>query len=413
MALFTLLKISRTRYMVGKKHVKPGTPGAVKVSVESPQWYAYRRDGKNQIKVRLFTDKAASMTELARLNTALERGEAGMIDPRKAHLERGASEHLEEFLPVMRAKGKSEKDKDRKETILRAFIAKLKSLSDLTTKSVDAYLSGVPGSSGNRKKHLSAISVWVEWLLRKDRISVNPLDRIDLPTGGKKTKARRALAVPLIQKLLDATRARPLAAFHERYGTEVGPGVRQRERAQKKRDAATATLNAVGRERALVYKTAVFTGLRLGEIAALRPCHLELDRRPFPRLEIPGKETKNGQQARLLLVPAFAEELAAWIKDTGKKSDDPLFHVPEGSVKIMQKDLEFAGIPYRTSQGDADFHSLRMTSNVMLGQAGIPARIRQLFMRHSDIRLTMATYDDESFLDLEAAVKAMEGLGLK
>ena len=54
-----------------------------------------------------------------------------------------------------------------------------------------------------------------------------------------------------------------------------------------------------------------------------------------------------------------------------------------------------------------------MTANVMLGQAGIPARIRQLFMRHSDIRLTMATYDDESFLDLEPVVKAMEGLGLK
>ncbi|OWK34663.1 tyrosine-type recombinase/integrase [Fimbriiglobus ruber] len=413
MALFTLLKITRTRYMVGKKHVKPTTPGAVKVSEESRHWYAYRRDGKKQIKVRLFTDKAASLSELAKLNTALERGEAGMTDPRKVHLERSAVEHLDEFLPVMRAKGKSEKDKDRKEAILRTFVEKLKSLSDLTTKSVDAYLVGVPGSSGNRKKHLSAISVWVEWLLRKDRIAINPLDRIDLPTGGKKAKTRRALPVLLIQKLLDAARARPLAAFHERYGTEVGPGVRQRERAQKKRDTATAALIALGRERALVYKTAVYTGLRLGEIASLRPCHLELDKKPFPRLEIPGVLTKNDQQARLLLVPSFAEELAAWIKDTGKKADDPLFHVPQGSVKIMQKDLEFAGIPYRTSQGDADFHSLRMTSNVMLGQAGIPARIRQLFMRHSDIRLTMSTYDDASFLELEPIIKAMEGLGLK
>jgi integrase len=168
-----------------------------------------------------------------------------------------------------------------------------------------------------------------------------------------------------------------------------------------------------GRERALLYKTAVYTGLRLGEIASLRPCHLELDRTPFPRLEIPGKLTKNGQQARLLLVPSFAVDLAEWIKDTKKGPDDALFHVPQASVRIMRADLELAGVPYRTSQGDADFHSLRMTSNVMLGQAGIPARIRQLFMRHSDIRLTMATYDDEAFLSLEAAVKAMEGLGLK
>ena len=102
-------------------------------------------------------------------------------------------------------------------------------------------------------------------------------------------------------------------------------------------------------------------------------------------------------------MPSFAVELADWIRDAKKGNDDLLFHVPQAAVRIMQSDLKLAGIPYHTSQGDADFHSLRMTANVMLGQAGIPARIRQLFMRHSDIRLTMAVYDDESFLDLESA----------
>jgi len=397
MSLFTLLKISRTRYLLGKKQVKAGTPGAVKVSDESRHWYAYRREGKKQIKVRLFTDKAASLSKMAKMNTALERGDAGMTDPRKEHRERGALEHLEEFLPVMRSKGKSVKDKDRKEAILRAFVAKLHLLSDLNTKAVDTYLAGIDGSVGNKKKHLSAISIWVAWLLKKDRMEGNPLDRIDVPTGGKKTKKRRALAVGLIQKLLDSTRRRPLAAFIERYGPDV-------------RDEVRKKLDQRGHERALVDKTAVYTGLRLGEIASLRPCHLELNQKPFPRMEIPGTLTKNGQQARLLLVPSFAVELATWINATGKGPDDLLFHVPQASVRIMQKDLKIAGILYRTSQGDADFHSLRMTSNVMLGQAGIPARIRQLFMRHSDIRLTMATYDDESFLDLESAVKAMEKL---
>ncbi len=400
MSLFTLIRISRTRHLVNGKRVKPGTPGAVKVNEESPHWYAYRREGKRQVKVRLYTDKAASLTKLGKMNTALERGQAGMTDPRKGHLERAALEHLEEFLPVMRGKGKSEKDKDRKEAILRAFVGKLRTLSDLTPTAVDRYLAEVGGSAGNKKKHLSAISVWVKWLLKKDRIEANPLARVDMPAGGAKTKERRALAVPLIQKLLDAARRRPLVAFVKRYGDEVREPIRRK-------------LGRRGRERALIYKTAIYTGLRLGEIAALRPCHLELDRKPFPRVQIPGKLTKNGQQARLLLVPSFAAELADWIRDTKKGADDPLFHVPQASVRIMQKDLKLAGIPYRTSQGDADFHSLRMTSNVMLGQAGIPARIRQLFMRHSDIRLTMATYDDESFLDLESAVKAMEGLGLK
>jgi len=38
MSLFTLLKITRTRYLLGEKQVRPGTPGAVKVTVESRHW---------------------------------------------------------------------------------------------------------------------------------------------------------------------------------------------------------------------------------------------------------------------------------------------------------------------------------------------------------------------------------------
>lgn len=399
MSLFTLLKVRRTRYLCGTKQVTADTPNTIKVTELSRHWYAYRREGTRQIKVRLYTDKSASLTEMAKMNTALERGQAGMTDPRKEHLERTASEHLEEFLPIMRAKGKSAKDKDRKEAILRGFVKGLKTLSDLSHSAVDRYLAALKGSAGNKKKHLSAISIWVCWLLKKDRIGINPLDRVDVPSGGQRTKERRALTVAQIQKLLDSTRNRPITAFVERYGGEISNPIRTK-------------LEARGRERALIYKTAVYTGLRLGEIASLRPCHFELNRKPFPRLEIPGKVTKSGQKARLLLVPSFAVELAKWIRDSKKGPDDQLFHVPQASVRIMQKDLKLAGIPYRTSQGDADFHSLRMTANVMLGQAGIPARIRQLFMRHSDIRLTMATYDDEAFLDLEATVRAMEKLGL-
>src|SRR5262249_44799853 len=147
MSLFTLIKLTKTRHLLGRKQVPPGTPGAVKVAVESRHWYAYRRDGKKQIKVRLFTDKAASLARLAKLNTALERGQAEMTDPRKEHLERKAADHLEEFLPVMRARGKSEKDKARKEAILRAFAATLGALSGLSTGAIDRYLAGVRGSA--------------------------------------------------------------------------------------------------------------------------------------------------------------------------------------------------------------------------------------------------------------------------
>jgi integrase len=337
------------------------------------------------------------MTDLMR---SKDRVKARLVDPRQHHYDRPAKEHLEDFLLVMRAKGKSGKDKDRKEAILRAFAQNLRSLADITHEAVDRYLASVGGSTGNRKKHLSAVSIFVRWLLKKDRIEVDPLSRVDVPAGGEKAKERRALTVEQIQKLLHACRLRPLAEFKERYGEEV-------------REFVVKKMTMRGRERALIYKTAVYTGLRAGEIGSLKPHHLELDKKPFPRLQIPGKFTKNGQPARLLLVPRFAAELAEWIRDAGVGPTDLLFSVPQASARIMQKDLAVAGVPYRTEQGDADFHSLRMTANMMLAQAGIPPRIRQLFMRHSDIRLTLGVYDDSSWSDLELAVKAMDELGLE
>lgn len=152
MSLFTLQKITRTRYLLGKKQVPKGTPGAEKVSEVSKYWYAYRRHDDKQERIRLFTDKAASLTRLAKLNTALERGEAEMTDPRKVHLERPTKEHLDEFLPVMRSRGKSEKDKARKEAVLRAFLATLGPLSELTAGAIDRYLVSVRGSARNKKE---------------------------------------------------------------------------------------------------------------------------------------------------------------------------------------------------------------------------------------------------------------------
>jgi integrase len=140
---------------------------------------------------------------------------------------------------------------------------------------------------------------------------------------------------------------------------------------------------------------------------------LDLDRKPFPAVYLPGTETKNGERAKLLLVAAYAEELRAWVRDTRRLPGDKLFTVRNEMVKTLKADLVFAGIPFKDERGrQADFHALRMTADTMLGLAGVPPRVRQLFMRHSDIKLTLETYDDSSLYEQEAAVKALERLGL-
>ena len=120
----------------------------------------------------------------------------------------------------------------------------------------------------------------------------------------------------------------------------------------------------------------------------MRVSHLDLDARPFPFLLLPGEHTKNGDPAKLLLVPKFAEELRQWIADFRKQPEDLLFAERIEMVKNLKNDLKAAGIPFKDAAGKVvDFHALRHTAGTMLGIAGVPARIRMFFSAwHGDIR---------------------------
>jgi hypothetical protein len=48
----------------------------------------------------------------------------------------------------------------------------------------------------------------------------------------------------------------------------------------------------------------------------------------------------------------------------------------------------------------------------VVGLARVPVRLRQLFKRHGDVRLTMRAYHDDTFSSLAETVKALEKLNL-
>src|SRR5262249_8470233 len=137
----------------------------------------------------------------------------------------------------------------------------------------------------------------------------------------------------------------------------------------KLRPETMARLRDRGRERWLMYRLAILTGLRRGELSRLRVSHLELDAQPFARINMPAHLTKNGKPARILLVPSLAADLRQWIIDTGKSPTDALVTVPNrhNLIKLHKTHLALAGIPYSDPEGRcADFHSLRMSANVVL-----------------------------------------------
>jgi hypothetical protein len=90
-----------------------------------------------------------------------------------------------------------------------------------------------------------------------------------------------------------------------------------------------------------------------------------------------------------------------------------IFDVPDGLVRIFDRDLKAAGIPKRDDRGRTlDVHALRTTFGTLLSRGGVPLRTAQEAMRHSDPKLTAMIYTDPRLLDVHGALDALPGLPL-
>jgi integrase len=75
------------------------------------------------------------------------------------------------------------------------------------------------------------------------------------------------------------------------------------------------------------------------------------------------------------------------------------------NYRTFRKDLLNAGIPVRSESGEkVDFHALRGTFRMFLHRHQVPLEAVVLLMRHSDSRLAMREYLDESQLALGRSV---------
>ena len=161
--------------------------------------------------------------------------------------------------------------------------------------------------------------------------------------------------------------------------------------------------------RAVVYATALYTGLRRKELNEIRWMDFLLDE-PNPRVRVPASISKNRREATLPLHP----ELAATLLRLRPGGFDPLakpfrHHVPR--IETVRKDLEQAGIQLRDEVGRrVDFHSLRMTFGTTLLANGVHPIVVKELMRHSDLKLTTNLYNDSSQLPLAQGVGALPSM---
>jgi integrase len=138
-----------------------------------------------------------------------------------------------------------------------------------------------------------------------------------------------------------------------------------------------------GELRSWVYLIAALTGYRRSELAALTPASFDLAART---VIIPGKFTKNGDQAVQPLHRQLAEELRPWLATQAGHLFPGL--AGKRTRKMIKLDLEEAEIPHKTEVGVRCFHSLRNSYISGLLDQGVPLTAVQRLARHSTPTLT-------------------------
>jgi integrase len=176
-----------------------------------------------------------------------------------------------------------------------------------------------------RNLHRAAAVAFCNWCVETGRLLVNPFS--NTPKADEDSdprRRRRALTEAELVKLLDVARRRPLLD-----AMTIHRGKHQGEAIANLRDETRCRLERLGRERALIYKTLVLTGLRKGELASLTVGQLDLDADP-PFLVLDAADEKNRQGNSIPLRGDLAADLRAWVAEKAKAAQDAAGIAPDG-----------------------------------------------------------------------------------
>lgn len=490
-------RFARWRDKKRRLHVAPvttGNDGTLRLSVESGTFVAKYRDGEGIVRTvpTGARTEAGALSVLGDLEKQAEKVRCNILTPAEsnaAEFQRlPIADHFAAYLDHQTAKGLNA-------VRIRNTASRLKRithecsfgrLSDLDVNTFERWLAiqTVEGMSpGNRNEFRQELVGFGNWCVKSRRLLANPF--LAVPRADARAnpnRKRRSMTEHELRRLLYVAHWRPLAEYgRESISTDAneaeGAGrgrkrsnwtyaalafddleaavARARERLVGK-PAFVAELEQRGRERALIYKTLVLTGLRKGELASLTVGQVDLEAAP-PFVTLNAADEKNRQGSTLPLRADLAADLRQWLDDKATVRQDAarnaptlridaqpvkpgkhatgrirrreghscqgattlppgerLFDIPTGLVRILDRDLQAAGIAKRDDRGRTlDVHALRHSFGTLLSKGGVSPRTAQAAMRHSSVDLTMNVYTDPRLLDVHAAVDALPELLLE
>ena len=391
--------------------------GVRTVTVELGNYYARFRDGTGQSVERSTgcRDETNARQLLARWEREAEQIHAGVLDAGALSTARAAGGPIESAIEAYeQSLLVAEVSQTYRTNAVRAIRRLhdelgLEVVRDLRRDRVESWFAtaiAADMSAAARNYYRQSIVSFANWLVQTKRLRES--DLAGLPVADRRSdprRQRRALTPDEITRLLEVAARRPLDDART-----VRRGERKGQAAAELRPEVVARLLEVGRERALVYRTLVYTGLRVGELRTLTVARLSLTE-GAECVELEAANEKNRAGSTLPLRADLAADLRAWIAEKRLAPADLLFTVPAGLRRILDRDLAAAGIPKRDERNrTVDVHAMRTTFGTLLSATGTAPRTAQAAMRHADIKLTMNTYTDPKLLDVRKAVERLPAL---
>ena len=293
----------------------------------------------------------------------------GLMTGQRAEITKPLIEHIDDYATVLEAKGFSKDYIVRTKNRLKKIVkdCRFYFFRDITKSAVEIYsgkLKADKYSNTSRGHYLDCLKTFLNWAEQDQRISTNPIAKLDKPARDSKKKG--VLNPEQFIRLIKTTFAKN-----------------------------TIIENTTGQERAVLYMLAGTTGLRRNELLSLTWDCINLSGdNAFVRVK--ASIAKNGKEALQPIPPAMLAILQA-LKAHTRPNDTERVFVSFGrginTAGLIRDDLEAAEIKLIDKDGnDICFHSLRNSYISFLANSATPAKVVQTLARHSDPRLTFNTY---------------------
>ena len=293
----------------------------------------------------------------------------GLIDGQRSEITKPLTEHINEYIKILEAKGNSKDDIVRTRNRLKKIVSECRFyyFRDITKSAVEIYSGKLKKdgySSTSRGHYLGTFSTFLNWAEQDQRIIRNPIAKLGKPDRDSEPKG--VLNPEQFVRLIRNTFEKNIL---------IG--------------------RTTGQERAVLYVLAGTTGLRRKELLNLAWDDINLlADNSFVRVK--ASTAKNDKEAKQPIPPFVVRLLTALKAATRPKLSDRVFVSFSrwiNTAELIRADLAAADIdPIDKDGNEICFHSLRNSYISFLANSNTPPKVVQKLARHSDPRLTFNTY---------------------